>query len=39
MEDKLVHDFRELCEIFHYYGYQTLLDEEDMKHATEIIMT
>ena len=39
MEDKLVSDFRELCEISHSYGYQTILDEEYMKHATEIIMT
>ena len=39
MEDKIVTDFRELCDIFEYYGYQTILDDEEMKHATEIIMT
>ena len=39
MEDKFVEDFRNLCEIFHYYGYQTILDEEDMTHSIEIIMT
>ena len=39
MEDKLVEDFRELCAIFEEYGYQSILDEEDMKRATEIIMT
>ena len=39
MEDKIVEDFRELCRIFEDYGYQTVLDEEEMKHATEVIMT
>ena len=39
MEDKIVTDFRELCDIFEYYGYQTILDEEEMKSATEVIMT
>ena len=39
MDDKIVIDFRELCDISEYYGYQTILDDEDMKRATEIIMT
>ena len=39
MDDKIVEDFRELCQIFEDYGYQTMLDEEEMKHLTEVIMT
>ena len=39
MDDNIVIVFRELCDIFEYYGYQTLLDDEEMKHAVEIIMT
>jgi len=39
MDDKIVEDFRELCQIFEYYGYQTILDEEEMTHSTDIIMT
>ena len=31
MEDNIVEDFRELYQIFDYYGYQTILDDEAMK--------
>ena len=39
MDDKIVIDFRELCQIFEDYGYQTILDEEEMAHAIDVIMT
>ena len=39
MDDQIVIDFRELCDIFEYYGYQTILDVEEMKNAVETIMT
>ena len=39
MYDKIVEDFRELCRIFEDYGYQAILDDEQIKHTTEIIMT
>ena len=38
MEDKIVEDFRGFCQIFEYYGNQTILDEEEIRHATEVIM-
>ena len=39
MEDKIVEDFRELCQIFEYHGYQTILDVEEMKHSIDVIMS
>ena len=38
MEDKLVEDFRELCQIFEDYGYQAILDEEEIKHSIDVIL-
>ena len=37
--DTTVDDFRKLCDIFEEYGYQPILDEEEMKNSIELIMT
>lgn len=38
MDYPIVTDFRELCDAFEYYGYQTILDEGDMKQSINIII-